>query len=226
MSVLEKEHAHIKLEHVTCEMTSEQRRVANNIISSVICMDHPGAMYADMEELNKNDSARATFLHARNIVENLLHNKRNHVKDTWQWRNPFPVRGPDGSCDMDIDHHNLGFASYLRKGKVIIAEMTPDEFMRLAQRSFGDPHFSIVKYERYRDSMMRGEAFPTPYLTIGSNGHTVTSHEGAHRAMAARDAGICTIPVYLYLYKTDAAGIPEIRKTCQETDMHTKEVII
>jgi len=85
------------------------------------------------------------------------------------------------------------------KNKVLVdKEMTPDEYIKEASEGFGTPVDKLMKsrdrslIDKYKQDMENGDIFPA--LSINKSGETF-SQEGLHRAQAAKELGIQTLPV-------------------------------
>lgn len=97
---------------------------------------------------------------------------------------------------------NIDYAKSKGYNGAFIAEMSPDEYMdRCSKEIFKDPIEDVYdgmekkdNVNKYADMMKSGTKFDMPYLDIKTK-----SQEGRHRALAAKQLGIKSIPV-LYLY--------------------------
>ena len=97
---------------------------------------------------------------------------------------------------------NIDYAKSKGYNGAFIAEMSPDEYMdRCSKEIFKDPIEDVYdgmekkdNVNKYADMMKSGTKFDMPYIdTLNKN------QEGRHRALAAKQLGIKSIPV-LYLY--------------------------
>lgn len=99
---------------------------------------------------------------------------------------------------------------YLKKGKYIdsyIAEMTPEQYLLLCGKYAWKARYNNVQdiYDRlskqshelihqYAEQMKQGDKAPLPHLDIKNAGQ-----EGRHRAFAAMELGITSIPVLIII---------------------------
>ena len=101
---------------------------------------------------------------------------------------------------VGFDTSKGGMADDLKSGKAKLVEMSPEEYIRrCAFEIFGDDFATIESVlstreqgliDKYAQSMREGARFDTPYLD-----YTSGNQEGLHRALAAYEAGIDTMPV-------------------------------
>jgi len=96
----------------------------------------------------------------------------------------------------------------LKSREILIPEMPIDEFLTLADTL---PSPDVDKVKTVQGVLDRGEQFQDiPFLQADNYGTyaTITGHEGRHRAMALRDLGETTMPVYLKVGpSSEAQGI-------------------
>ena len=82
--------------------------------------------------------------------------------------------------------------------------MNPHDYLRLAARL---THPVPEKIERFAKRIEEGKEIDTPYLILAEGDGKddgipqVTGHEGRHRARAAIEAGVASMPVYLYSFQ-------------------------
>lgn len=106
---------------------------------------------------------------------------------------------------------------------VAVENMSPDEYIRRAARGFKqDPDKLIGQrspdvVSRYAEEMKRGDKFPSLMLDYFDG----FSQEGLHRAMAAKEAGIDSVPVYI---RRDIRKKPPV-KTSDQVDEFDRQII-
>jgi hypothetical protein len=82
------------------------------------------------------------------------------------------------------------------KSRELLVYLTPDEFLSLAEPlRTGRQRASSRK--RVADMLAKGEKFDVPFLELGKAGGRIGGHEGRHRVMALKKAGVGRIPVIL-----------------------------
>ena len=124
---------------------------------------------------------------------------REQIKD-WQVTDPKKAETTDF---VGFTTETTGVPYYderLKDGRGYIAEMSPEEYMkRCAYEVFtGATIESTIggtdpdTVHKYAEMMASGTSFDMPYLNFSAEGQ-----EGRHRALAAYDCGIETIPVFV-----------------------------
>ena len=108
------------------------------------------------------------------------------------------------------DAANRHFEAAARKDAVVVTQMNPHDYLRLAARL---THPVPDKIERFAKRIEAGEEIDTPYLILAEDDKhglpQVTGHEGRHRARAAIEAGVASMPVYLYSFQPFSEGVRE-----------------
>lgn len=111
---------------------------------------------------------------------------------------PYDAYMLEGSKDREYFMNKEGFSD------VYIAEMTPDEYLLLCGKYGWKDRFTDVdtiynttgtdkeKVKEYVEKFKNGEKAPMPVLNVKKQGQ-----EGRHRAFAAKEVGIETIPVLI-----------------------------
>lgn len=159
------------------------------------------------EELNKIEKERSKIFNEIDKIKNdeFINQGGNTYKGT------LPKKAEKSSYECFIldtnEYHqdyleNIDYAKSKGYNGVFISEMSPEEYMeRCSKEVFKDPIEDVYdgidkksNIERYADMMRSGTKFDMPYLDIKTQ-----NQEGRHRALAAKQLGIKTIPV-LYLY--------------------------
>ena len=108
------------------------------------------------------------------------------------------------------DSANRHFEAAAREDAVVVTQMNPRDYLRLAA---GLTHPVPEKIERFKKRLEAGEEIDTPYLILAEDDKhglpQVTGHEGRHRARAAIEAGVASMPVYLYSFQPFSEDVRE-----------------
>lgn len=171
----------------------EIKKIGNNILHRIMNMEgHGDSTIYSSHILEEYDSVQRMLVACSSNIEKLMSWRNDGRTDTWKWLSPF-VAEPEKDRFVVFDHHNMGFLSDAYKGRAGISLMTPDTFLSLANHGEFVPYNDISKLKR---KMSCGTPIDTPFLIF--NKTEPFSHEGRHRAQAAKEVGIKLIPVYMY----------------------------
>ncbi len=81
------------------------------------------------------------------------------------------------------------------KGKLVW--MPPEKFLRLAS-PLPEYHMNKQSYSNIRDRMIKGLPLDFLVLEVDMKRRKVVGHEGRHRAIAAKELGITSVPVLIF----------------------------
>lgn len=166
---------------------------------------------------NEYSTVQLALYHSKYNIEKLIKWSEDGNPETWKWISPIALENNEPSV-LDVpdkkntvrhnpdyklrsfDGHNLSWLTDAYKGKMVVALITPDEFLMLA--TGGDIRDLKSKYSQENiknlaEKMKKGTPIDTMFLITAEDGRVFT-FEGRHRAMAAIEAGIKQIPVYVY----------------------------
>jgi hypothetical protein len=148
---------------------------------------------------NNYSTIQDTFSASSDVIDKLIEWRNSDDNTKWKWLSPLTLEEGDRTNYnsmkyYNFDGHNTGFVTDAYKGKVSIILLSPDEFLSLADPSTEE---WMKQDDKLTDKMKRGVPIDTPYIET-RDGNIVYGHEGRHRAISAKEAGIKQIPVYVY----------------------------
>lgn len=179
-------------------ITKDQHQTALNLLEKIITLDNDDAVLRKgYEDMNRREEGFKALYYARENIQFLIAGRR--LKKDWQWVNPFPTT--HGNETTWGDGQNNGFVEDLLKGKVAITLVTPEEYERLANtyRQGKDRQASSKDtIEKLAKRISDGGQMDSVYVVMNSDLTRMVTQEGAHRAAAARRAGVRFMPMYVY----------------------------
>jgi len=87
-----------------------------------------------------------------------------------------------------------GHSDYKSQGGRIV-QMSPEEFLQKANSTLDIDESSQENIDELKEMMQRGRKIDPPNLYMENN--IVVDHDGRHRAVAAQQLGITSIPVLI-----------------------------
>jgi len=160
---------------------------------------HDSNAYKNSKLYYGYNTIQDTFSASSDVIDKLIEWRNSGDNTKWKWLSPLTLEEGDRTNYnsmkyYNLDGHNTSFLTDAHEGKVSIILLSPDEFLSLADESAEE---WMKRDDKLTDKMKRGVPIDTPYLST-EDGNIVYGHEGRHRAISAKEAGIKQIPVYVY----------------------------
>jgi len=155
--------------------------------------------------MREHDGAYAALHASREAVYRLMEWRRSPERWVWKWPSPIATchACAGGESVRVYDHQNNGWLTDAYKGRGgVLLLASPGQYRRMAFDPPPEREGSPAS-RRTIDRLVRlfraGCVVDSAFVTVDPDrGCDVVSQEGHHRALAAAEAGIRLMPVYVY----------------------------